>query len=329
MFAKSNAAKAKRRRQTSRGASGNMGKLNATRSPGVPKKYETIVNLITHEYDGLSPRNQQIARYFTQNPNAVALESINAIAKKLGLHPSSLVRFAQTFGYSGFKELQTVFRTRLATAAPGFHERISALENELSRNIEGGNRGFLRDLVLRDIAALQTLLQGTSEESLSQSANLLAKAKVIYIAGQLRAAPIASFLRYLLTMLGRRVILLDPAGGLAGEMASTMSAKDVLVAISFRHYAQEVVAIGDMSSAKQTPAIVITDSQLSPLAKNARVLFEIPEDEYSFSRSLAAPVCLALCISVALAATLDPERKVSPRIPTVTQILRDREMLKR
>jgi DNA-binding MurR/RpiR family transcriptional regulator len=122
--------------------------------------------------------------------------------------------------------------------------------------------------------------------------------------------------------------LLDAAGGLAGEMAKTMNAQDVLVAISFRHYAQEVVAITDAAVAKRTPTIVITDSQLSPLAKNARVLFEVSEDEYGFSRSIAAPMCLAQCIAVCLAATLDPRADIAPRIPTVTQMLRERQAAK-
>jgi len=42
-----------------------------------------------------------------------------------------------------------------------------------------------------------------------------------------------------------------------------------------------------------TPVIAITDSQLSPLAKDVRILFMMPEDEYTFARSLAAPMCLA------------------------------------
>ena len=85
----------------------------------VPQNYEGIVNLITRDYPKLSPGYQQIARFFTQNPNVIALESINGIAEKCGVHPSSLVRFAQNLGYSGFKQLQGVFQTRLATAAPG------------------------------------------------------------------------------------------------------------------------------------------------------------------------------------------------------------------
>ena len=49
----------------------------------------------------------------------------------------------------------------------------------------------------------------------------------------------------------------------------------------------------------------------------AEVLFAIPEHEYTFSRSLAAPMCLAQALTVALAARLQRNR-TSPRIPVVT-----------
>src|SRR5260221_4576574 len=146
----------------------------------IPKNYEGIVNLITREYPNFSTGFQQIARFLTQNPNVVALESINAVAAKCKTHPSSLVRFAQSLGYSGFKDLQAVFQTRLATAAPGFRERINALEQELSKNVDHGNLGFLKDLVVRDIASLQGLLESVSEETLSNAAKLLATAQTIY-----------------------------------------------------------------------------------------------------------------------------------------------------
>lgn len=292
-------------------------------APPVPRNYEGIVNLITRNYAALSPGYQQIARFFTQNPNVIALESINAIAGKCGVHPSSLVRFGQSLGYTGFKQLQGVFQTRLATAAPGFRERISALESELSRNVSHGNKGFLQDLVVRDIAALHGLLESVSEDSLAAAAKLLANASTIYIAGQLRSEPLALLLRYLLTMLHRRVVLLDPAGGLAFEMAQAMGGRDLLVAIAFRHYAKEVVSIAEVAVANATPILAITDSQLSPLAKDARLLFTIPEDEYTFSRSLAAPMCLVQSIATATAALLQPNSGDVPRIPSVTEIAKD------
>ena len=302
-----------------------MARIKPGPQGAVPQNYEGVVNLITRDYSTLSAGFQLIARFFTQNPNIIALESINAIAERCGVHPSSLVRFAQTLGYSGFKQLQGVFQTRLATAAPGFRERIGALEEELSRKGGHGNKGFLRDLVVRDIAALQGLMDTVTEEALASAAKLLTTAQTIYIAGQLRSEALANLLRYLLTMLHRRVILLDPAGGLAPEMAQTMTSRDVLVSIAFRHYAKEVVAISDIAAAVETPLIAITDSPLSPLAKNARVLFTVPEDEYSFSRSLAAPMCLVQCLAIATAAHLAPGGEAMPHIPSVTEIAQNQK----
>ncbi|MBS3024642.1 MurR/RpiR family transcriptional regulator [Acidiphilium multivorum] len=296
----------------------------STSGSGLPENYEGIVNLITAQYPNLSSGFQKIARFVTQNPNVVALESISVIALRCDTHASSLVRFAQEFGYSGFKELQAVFQTRLATAAPGFRERVKALDGELSRHARSGNLGYLRDLVVRDIAALQDLLERVPEDTLTGAARLITGADTIYIAGQLRSEPIALLLRYLLTMLHRRVVLLDPAGGLAQEMAETMTRGDVLVAIAFRHYAQEVVAISERAAASGTPVIAITDSQLSPIAKDAKALFTVPEDEYSFARTLAAPMCLVQCLAVASAAILQRGRDEMPRIPTVTEKDRSR-----
>jgi DNA-binding MurR/RpiR family transcriptional regulator len=295
---------------------------DTTEPPVQLAHYEGFVNEVTKQYDSLSDRFQQVARFITQNPNVVAMQSINVIAEQCGAHPSILVRFAQHFGFSGFKQLQTVFQTRLSTAAPGYRERISALDADLEKTKKNGNLGFLHDLVVRDIATLQGLLNTVTEENLTQAATVLNNADTIFIVGQLRSEPIARFLRYVLSMLRRRVVLLDPAGGLAPEMAQVMGPKDVLVAISFRHYAKEVIAIADVAAQNNTPMVAITDSQLSPLAKNAAVLFTVPEDEYSFSRSLAAPMCLTQCIAVSLAAMLQADDKDNPRIPTVTGNLR-------
>jgi DNA-binding MurR/RpiR family transcriptional regulator len=284
-----------------------------------PETYEKLMNEITRVYPSLSNRFQQIARYLTQNPNVVALQSTNAVAEKCDAHPSSLVRFAQQLGYSGFKELQTVFQTRLVTAAPGFSERISALRDELQLHEGKGNLGFLGDLVVRDIASLQELLSSIREEDLEIATKLMQQAETIYIAGQLRSEPIALFLRYVLTMLRRRVVLLDATGGLAAESAKVITRRDTLVAVSFRYYAKEVVGIAETAAQNGAPVIVISDSQLSPLAKNAQVLFSVPEDEYTFSRSLAAPICLAQSLAISLAAALAPEAEGTPRIPIATE----------
>ncbi|MDB5657648.1 MAG: MurR/RpiR family transcriptional regulator [Cypionkella sp.] len=282
-----------------------------------PQSYEDLIRVIHDRYDRMSKTYQKIAVYLTQNPNDVAVMSVNAIGEKTAIHASSYVRYAQSLGFRGFKEMQAVFQRRLTTPAPGFDARVKALENELGAKEDRSDLGFLRDLVVRDISSLQDLLANSSAEQISAAANLMEAADTIYILGQLRSAPVAELLRYMLTMLGKRTVLLDATGGLSTHMAKTIGSKDMLFAISFRFYANEVVNIVDEVAARGVPVVAISDSTLSPIAKSARVLFAIPEHEYTFSRSLAAPMCLAQALTVALAARLQKDR-ASPRIPVVT-----------
>ncbi len=288
--------------------------MDASRTP---QNYEELIKLIHEQHDQMSKTYQRISVFLTQNPNDVAVQSVNAIAERCGIHASSFVRFAQSLGYKGFKELQLLFQQRLATAAPGFEARVKALEAELRDSEDRSDAGFLRDLVVRDIASLQELLAETSQADLAYAADALFKAETVYLLGQLRSAPVAELLRYVLTMLGKRCVLLDPGGGLATHMARTMRKGDVLVAVSFRFYANEVVNIVEEAGRKGIEIIAISDSTLSPLAKSARVLFAVPEHDYTFSRSLAAPMCLAQALVVAVAARVQ-QNDDAPRIPTVT-----------
>ena len=283
-----------------------------------PSDYEDLIRVIHERHDDMSKSYQRIAVYLTQNPNDVAVLSVSAIAERCGVLASNVVRFAQALGYDGFKTLQGLFQKRLSTAAPGFEARVKALERDLDARKDRSEGGFLRDLIVRDIASLQNLLADVTEADLKKAVNLLEKAEVIYLLGQLRSSPVAELLRYILTMLGKRCVLLDPSGGLATHMARAIRKTDLLFAISFRFYATEVVNIVDEAASRKVPIIAISDSTLSPLAKAATVLLSVPEHEYTFSRSLAAPMCLAQALTVALAARLQ-KNLVNPRIPIVTE----------
>ena len=281
-----------------------------------PESYEELIKLIHDRYDDMSKSYQRIALYLTQNPNDVAVLSVNAIGAKCGIHASSFVHYAQSLGYKGFKELQAVFQRRLSTAAPGFDARVRALEAELGGAKEG-ELGFLADLVTRDVASLQDLLSNMQAADLVAAAELMEKADTIYLIGQLRSAPVVELLRYVLTMLGKRTVLLDPGGGLATHMAKVSRPTDLLFVVSFRFYATEVVNVAEETARRGVPIVAITDSTLSPYAKMAKVLFAVPEHEYTFSRSLAAPMCLAQALCVALASRLQ-KNSSDPRIPVVT-----------
>jgi len=288
--------------------------------PTPPKDYEALIRQIHQSYGQMSKSWQRIAMYLTQAPNEVALHPVSAMAKQCGVHPSNFVRFAQSFGYRGFKELHGLFHKRLATAAPGFQARIQMLETELHDARDPTEAGFLRDLVMRDVASLHELIGTINPQDMARAADLLERANIIYLIGQLRSAPVVELLRYVLSMLNKRCILLDPGGGLATHMARSMDEQDVLLAVSFRFYANEVVNVVEEAAQRGIEVIAISDSTLSPLARRAQVLFAIPEHDHTFSRSLAAPMCLAQALVMAVAARIQ-KNSDKPRIPTVTGML--------
>jgi DNA-binding MurR/RpiR family transcriptional regulator len=187
--------------------------------PTPPTEYEDLIRLIHDRYEGLSKTYQKIAVYLTQNPNDVAVLSVNAIGERCGIHPSSFVRFAQALDYQGFKELQGVFQKRLSSAAPGFEARIKALAAELDNRSDQPEFTFLHELILRDIASLRSLLDDIAPEDLVRAVDLLQAADTVYLLGQMRSAPVVDLLRYILTMLDKRTVLLDSSGGLATYVA--------------------------------------------------------------------------------------------------------------
>jgi len=282
--------------------------------------YEELINQIVERHADMSDGNQKIARFLVQNPNDAALLSLQRIAKQIDVPPSTLVRFAKTFGYRGFSDMQKVFETRLRTAAPGFSERVSALNRELGEDAERkGTKGILHEHVVSDIASLQNLLETIDEGSIDQATELLTKARTIYIVGQLRSYPVAFFLKYLMTMLGLDVRLLDSSGGLATEEAKLIGNDSVVLAISFMHYAHEVVKITEDAFTRGVPVVSITDSQLSPLTKTSTVCFYTPEHRYRFSRSIAPPVCFANVLVYAIAEKSRSKETDAIYIPTVTE----------
>ncbi|KAF1053487.1 MAG: HTH-type transcriptional regulator MurR [Stenotrophomonas maltophilia] len=279
-----------------------------------PSSYERLISDITDRHDSLGRRSQDIARYIIQNPNEIALESSKTLAARIGVQSSNLVRFAQGFGYAGFSDMQRVFQSRLVAEAPDLNERLSALHSELRGAPvapEQPLRQMLDDLVLNDMAALRHLADTLDEATLALAAELLAGARTVFVAGQLRSFPVASYLHYSMLHLRRPTQLVNVGGGLGAEIAQLCGAEDVLLAVSFRFYSREVIDLVEDRARHGVPIIAITDSDLSPLVKHARAAIIIPAGEHNFSASLAAPLCAAQMLTMAMARRLDPSALVA------------------
>jgi DNA-binding MurR/RpiR family transcriptional regulator len=267
------------------------------------ESYEDLRREIARRHADLSDRLQRIAKYAIDHPDDIALNTVSALASEMGVQPSSIVRFANAFGFGGFSEMQRIFRDRLvADASSGYRARIAKVRGE--KSVPGNSNDPLAVLgreVEADIASLREMGQSADRQLLKSAIRLMSNAGTIYIVAQGRSFPVAFYLSYALGRLEVRSHLIDGIGGLGKTIAQTATAGDVLVAISFRDYSPDVVGVVDIASKRRVPIIAITDSPLSPIAAPAKVSFEIrsASEDRPF-RSLVAPMALAQALVVAL-----------------------------
>jgi DNA-binding MurR/RpiR family transcriptional regulator len=85
------------------------------------------------------------------------------------------------------------------------------------------------------------------------------------------------------------------------EQFSMVSKNDVVLSISFSPYAKETITLSEAASKKGAKQIIITDSQISPLAALSDVCFIVNEGKVDAFRSQSASLCLVQSLAVALA----------------------------
>lgn len=261
-----------------------------------PASYDELRRQVGARYPLLSARLRQIAEFILAHPIDVALETVAVVADRARVQPSALVRFAQAFGYDGFSEMQRVFRDRLADRGPSYTERLRGWPQQLSRALPE----LLSHFVEAGHHSLDQLAERADPDVLERAITLLAGAEVVHLMAQRRAYPVVAYMAYGLGHLGRRMQLLDGAGGMLAQQARCMTSRDVLIAVSFRPYAEDTAAIVADARRAGLPIVAITDAALSPIARLGDAVLVVEDAEVQSFRALTASMCLATTMIVGL-----------------------------
>ncbi|WP_387465011.1 MurR/RpiR family transcriptional regulator [Photorhabdus sp. RM323S] len=257
---------------------------------------------VRSRYGELSKRLQQVARYALDNTNSMAFDTVAVIAKEADVPPSTLIRFANAFNFSGFNEMKQLFRVHMVEETASYADRA-----RLFRELDGEQepledpQHILQEFARSNVQAMQQLATRTAPEDLKNAVDLLAQAKNIYIIGLRRSFSVAVYLSYALSHLECRPLLVDGLGGMFREQMNLIGQEDVVVSISFTPYAEETVMISERAAKAGAKQIVITDSQISPLASFSDVCFVVKEAQVDAFRSQSATLCLVQSLAVALA----------------------------
>lgn len=274
--------------------------------------YEELKQAISQGYPRMSPQLQRIARFALEKPHDLALGTVATLARATDVQPSSMIRFANALGFSGFSQMQQLFQGHLVERSASYRERIEQMRRG-ARAADPGGVGVLHQFVGDAVSELSRLEENIHADDIGAAVQLLAGASRINVLAQRRAFPIACYLAYALNQLELPVRLLDGLGGMLHEFARNIGPGEVLLAASFRNYSPDVISTAGACRERGATVIAITDSTLSPLKPLADVCFELGDDSAQAFRSLVAPLCLAQALVVStghrLAAGAKPARK--------------------
>lgn len=262
-----------------------------------------LQNIIRTRYDHLSKRLKQVARYILDNSNSIAFDTVASIAEKASVPPSTLIRFANEFGFSGFNEMKRVFRQYHMETTVNYTERVRLFRSSIHQEGELPEKpqDILRVSSLVNSQALNQLLLNVSEDQLNEAINLIRQAENIYVIGLRRSFSIASYFVYALRHLELKAHLIDGIGGMYAEQLNMSTNKDVVISVSYSPYAKEVLELIHDSTQRGVKQITLTDSQVSPLAAFSNVCFIIKEAQLNGFRSQIASMSLVQSLVVALA----------------------------
>ena len=151
-----------------------------------------------------------------------------------------MIRFAKRFGFSGYTEMQKIFRDGIAQQiAPSrnYQVRIRRVIEQAQGQLSSAD--IADEFIGGSIAGMQELKRDLHSTVFDDAVSLLVATPSIWVVGCRRSFAVASYLTYALQHTDKRVELLSGLGGMYEGHLRGVRAGDVMVVVSYTPYAQE------------------------------------------------------------------------------------------
>jgi DNA-binding MurR/RpiR family transcriptional regulator len=259
-----------------------------------PGTYEELRAVLASGTIHFPKRLRQVAIFLWQHPSDVALGTISSVAGQAGVQPSTLVRFAQTFGYTGFSDFQEIFKEHMKGSWPDGRERNGARRGGAAKT--NANLYFVNGLVDASQASLGRVQDRFDLESFERMIGLMSDADLIYVIGSKRAFPVTAYVSLAMSQQGVRNVLIDNVGSTAFDQIGCVNKSDAVLAVSFSPYNSITPDLAAAAKERQAPIVSITDSTFSPLVKVSDAWIEVIESDFAGFRSLAATLAVGMAL---------------------------------
>jgi DNA-binding MurR/RpiR family transcriptional regulator len=264
-----------------------------------PTTVEEFRERLAQVTDNLPRRLRQCAEFIAANTDRIAVSTVADLAAGADVPPSALMRFCQILGFSGFSEMQKLFRDAYA---PGWPDYSTRLKN-LKEGGAGSPSALLGEFIEAGRLSLEALAKSADEAALAQAVAVLARADTVHVVGLRRAFPVATYLAYVFEKMSVPAMLHDGVGKLDHRFA--LRSNDAVLAITFAPYSEETIALAQDARDRGLPVVALTDRLTSPLARCADAILMVPEVDFGAFRSLSATIAMAITLAVAVGSARD------------------------
>ncbi|MEM7320758.1 MAG: MurR/RpiR family transcriptional regulator [Pseudomonadota bacterium] len=259
-----------------------------------PQSVEDFHRQLGDMSQALPKRLKQCADYLAAHSGRIALSTVAELAAGAKVQPSAMMRFCQIMGFSGFSEMQKLFRESGVHGFPDYASRLAKLRDRGS----GSPSALLAEFVDAGRTSLENLANTVDLKVLDQSAKTLAQANMIHVIGLRRSFPVASYLAYAFDKMEIPAMLHDAVGKLTH--AHAVRSGDALIAITFAPYSQETLALAEECNARGVPVVAITDAITSPLLTGEVLPLRVSEVDFGDFRALSATLSLAITLAISV-----------------------------
>jgi DNA-binding MurR/RpiR family transcriptional regulator len=247
----------------------------------------------------LSAKRQEIIRPILEHPREYVLLSVRAMASRLRTDPATVVRIVQGLGFASYRE----FQHHLHALSLAF---ATSLDTMQAVNRDSNMPAYVRDSLGQDLKNLQGLKNSLDAQRLAGLAKRFYEARRILILASDLAVILADYLEYQISLLGLPIVAATSAGRIT-HLVRSLTKKDLVMAITFRRGLRHTVEGVQQARAHGAYCVGVSDTYLSPLARECDELFIASIESTSFGASYVAPICLFNAIIAACAQYRRPQ----------------------
>ncbi|WP_175882583.1 MurR/RpiR family transcriptional regulator [Burkholderia sp. BCC0044] len=254
--------------------------------PGEPCRdgIDQLLSRIRSEYATLSPRLKSIAHFVDTHADQVGILDIRSVADQCGVPPSAVVRFAQHFGLSGYADLRRRLRHRIVTPLPPLRDAKPIHDDVPTDGLES----LTQSVLATSLAAVARLGELLASEDWRRALAMLRDAATLWVMGARHAFPLAAHLTQALRQTDKTVCLVAALGEMDICQVSSVKQGDVFVGFELPPYSEETCRVARLAKLNGAQLILITDSCLSPLARDSDAVLRVEDGPVFGVHSIAA-----------------------------------------